>query len=282
MKMWQKYPNLEMDNAKIALLTTVINWELYHKSSQHFPKGIRKFVIDGTNGMYGIDSLYYMMKKLKNRNIDWLIMADEDVLFINPDSVYSTIEEMISKDFTVAGVRDGGVIARRAYSPYLINTFFSIINFKELESIWNEKEIRKNQYLLENEFDDDLSSLKTDFDTKSLYEPYYCFYFWLKRKGKKILFLEAKTPFDSDEITTLVINNNGQELLYHTWYARSYGNNEKHTKRIDQVFSILRFDTNLNSKPVVFKDYFFYLKRKSYKLGKRMYRRLNLVFNNQQ
>jgi len=269
---------LEMDKSKIALLTTVINWELYHKSSQHFPKNIRKFVIDGSNGMFGIDSIFFMMKKLKNKNIDWLIMADEDVLFINPDLVYTTIDEMISKDFIVSGVRDGGLITNRTYSPYLINTFFSIVNFKVLESIWNEKEIRKNQYVLDNEFYEDLSALKTDYDTKSLYEPYYCFYFWLRRKGKKILFLDAVMPFKNDEKTTLVYAKNGNEMLYHTWYARSYGNNEKHTKRIDDVFSLLQFHTGLNSKPIVYKDYLFHLKRKLYKLRKRIYIRLKLIF----
>ena len=57
-------------------------------------------------------------------------------------------------------------------------------------------------------------------------------------------------------------------MLYHTWYARSYGNNEKHTKRIDDVFSLLQFHTGLNSKPIVYKDYLFHLKRKLYKLRK--------------
>ena len=61
------------DKKKIALLTTVSNFELYAKTSKRFPKGIRHFVIDGRNGMHGIDSVFYMFKKLKNLNIKWLI-----------------------------------------------------------------------------------------------------------------------------------------------------------------------------------------------------------------
>ncbi|WP_262710848.1 hypothetical protein [Flavobacterium franklandianum] len=38
-------------NSNIAILTTVINHELYQKSSQLFPQNIQKYVIDGTNGM---------------------------------------------------------------------------------------------------------------------------------------------------------------------------------------------------------------------------------------
>ena len=65
----------------IAILSTVVNFDLYQKSSPLFPKGIPKYVIDGRNGMHAMDSIRYMFKKLKDQNIDWLIMADEDVFF---------------------------------------------------------------------------------------------------------------------------------------------------------------------------------------------------------
>jgi hypothetical protein len=59
-----------MDSSNIAILSTIINKELYKKSSQLFPSNIQKYVIDGTNGMHGLDSIIYMMKMLKDRNID--------------------------------------------------------------------------------------------------------------------------------------------------------------------------------------------------------------------
>jgi hypothetical protein len=58
------------DTSKIALLTTVINWDLYKKSSQYFPEGIQKYVIDGRDGMFGIDSIYFMMEKFKEMDVD--------------------------------------------------------------------------------------------------------------------------------------------------------------------------------------------------------------------
>jgi len=127
---------------------------------------------------------------------------------------------MTKKNITVCGVRDGGVITHRKQNPFVINTFFSILNFKEVEAIWDKKEVSQNQYTVENEFDDNLMSLKYDFDKKSLYEPYYCFYFWLRRKNKKILFFDAKMC--GDQISNSVLFNN-EVFLYHTWYARSYG-----------------------------------------------------------
>ncbi|MHB1147217.1 MAG: hypothetical protein ACYC01_06420 [Lutibacter sp.] len=255
-----------MDNSKIAIITTVINQELYQKSSQLFPENVTKYVIDGTNGMFGIDSIGYMMKKLKGTGIEWLIMADEDVLFVNPNGVFSLIEEMTAKNYFVCGVRDGGSIPNRYFSPYLINTFFSIINFKELEHIWNEQEVLKNQYINDNEFWEDLDKLNEAYDVKSIYEPYYCFYFWLRRKNKKILFLEATAPFSDDRITTLVYNTSGAALLYHTWYARSYGNNDKHTNRINRIFSLLEFENNKTTNPIVFKYKLFFIILKFRKL----------------
>jgi hypothetical protein len=229
-----KIIKFEMDKSKIALLTTVANFDLYKKSSVLFPSDCQKYVIDGTNGMHGIHSIFYMMKKLKGRGIEWLVMADEDVIFSDSNLVYEIIDEMKARQITVCGVRDGGVTMHRNQNPYVINTFFSIINFKEIENNWNKKEVFKNQFIIENEFDDDCSKLPYKFDVKSTYEPYYCFYFWLRRQGKKFLFLDSK--MNSDGISNYVYFNE-KEILCHTWYARSYGNNAKHTKRIDAILS---------------------------------------------
>lgn len=261
----------------IAIVSTVINFDLYQKSMPFFPQDIQKYVIDGTNGMHGLDSIIFMIKKLKGRGIEWLIMADEDVLFVNPKGVFTIIEEMKSNDYMISGVRDGGAISIRKFSPFLINTFFSIINFKELESIWDEKEMMKHQYISENEFEEDLAMLPGEYDAKSIYEPYYRFYFWLRRQKKKILFLDATIPLSDDQNTTLVYDTEGQPLLYHTWYARSYGVNEMHTKRIDKVFGLLKPENNSVEKPTVFKHKTFYTMSKAKKLLKRISMKLDVL-----
>lgn len=268
-----------MDTSKIAIITTLINKGLYEKSSLLFPKHIKRFVIDGSNGMFGIDSICFMMEKLKGKGIEWLIMADEDVLFLNPDDIFPIIEKMKKEDYLVAGVRDGGVISNRTYSPFLINTFFSIINFKELELIWNKKEVLKNQYIEENEFEEDLIILKEEFDVKSLYEPYYCFYFWLKRKTKKILFLDAKKFSEEDDKTTIVYGLNKEILLYHTWYARSYGNNERHTKRINKIFDLIKFPEIVLTEAIYFKDSTFIIRKKIQKFRKKVKNKLTVLLH---
>ncbi len=248
--------------SNIAIVTTAVNFSLYKKAAQLFPQNIQKYVIDGTNGMHALDSIKYMFKKLRNKNIEWLIMADEDVFFTNPNAVFEIIEHMKNNNYTVCGVRDGGIIPHRKQNPYLINTFFSIINFATIEAIWNEKEVIKNQYTKTNEFDDDLNHLIHDYNTSSIYEPYYCFYLWLRRKGSKFLFLEATVPFADDQITNEVKDHNGNCMLYHTWHARSYQVNEKHTTRIDKIFNTLFVKNNNFTNPIVFKDGTFAFKKK--------------------
>lgn len=239
------------NKSKIAILSTVINFDLYNRSSQFFPDDIAKYIIDGRNGMHGLNSVFYMMKMLKDKDLEWLIMADEDVLFRDSDVVFEIIEKMKAENYMVCGVRDGGVISHRTYNPYLINTFFSIINFKELESIWNKNEILRNDYILENEFNDDLSNLNQNYDVKSSYEPYYCFYLWLRRKNKKFLFLDAE--MNDDQIANSVLYN-GKEFMQHTWFARAYGKNEQQTKRINRLFDGLNSVENTTSNPIIFKD----------------------------
>ncbi len=268
-----------IDKKTIAVLTTRINEDLYQKSAQLFPENVQKYVIEGKDGMFALDSLCYMMKKLRGRGIEWLIMADEDVLFINPNGVYDIMAHMKEHDFIVSGVRDGGQIKTRKQNPYAINTFFSVLNFKKLETLWNRAAVHSNQYIRPGEFQDDLSTLKEEYDTMSLFEPYYCFYFWLRRRGEKILFLEATEPFADDGITTLVLDTKGKELLYHTWYARSYGENEKHTQRIDKVFDLIKFDDTKNPEYLYFYDKLFFIKKYWRKNSIRVKMKIELILN---
>lgn len=266
-----------MRKENIAILSTVVNFDLYQKSSHLFPKDISKYVIDGRNGMHAMDSVCYMFKKLKGKKIDWLIMADEDVLFIDSTFVFGLIDQMKKENYTVCGVRDGGVIPHRVQNPYAINTFFSIVNFKEISALWNKKEVLKNQYILKDEFNDDLSTLIGDYSKESMFEPYYCFYFWMRRQGKKFLFLNATVPFEEDSITNLVLDFNGNPMLYHTWYARSYGNSEKHTKRIDCVFDKVEGVGAAYAEPMVFKDDSYAIKKTIRKHYLRIIAKLNSI-----
>lgn len=265
-----------MNKNKIAILTTVANFELYKETSKRFPQGIEKFVIDGRNGMHGIHSIFYMMKKLKNKDINWLVMMDEDVILKDAEVIFDIIEEMNKNDYTICGIRDGGVIKHRRYNPYVINTFFSVIDFNELKKVWNPKEIRYHQRIEEGEFEDDLSNLRFDYDAMSLFEPYYCFYFWLRRMKKNFLFLDSEMK--DDEISNSLIFKE-MDFGVHTWYARSYGFNKKHTDRInDHLGSFDPIENSVDNfvtQPIYFKDKSFYFVQKL----RRFYRKIAVKLN---
>lgn len=267
-----------LDTSKIAILTTVANFDLYHRNSKLFPKGITKYVIDGTNGMHGIHSIYYMFKRLSKAPIDWLILADEDLVFVDANRIFNLIETMASNAISVCGVRDGGVVKHRTYNPHVINTFFTVLNFKEILQIYDEKEVKRHQYITEGEFDLKTDLLAYDYDEMSLYEPYYCFFLWLLRKGKKLYYLDSKMH---DDITNVGFFE-GDPLFYHTWYARAYNINEKHTKRINAVLAIcddrksLDDEENSTDGYKLFKDRFFAKRQKLLKLQRRLINRLRV------
>jgi len=251
-----------LNKSNIAILTTVINFELYGITSKLFPNRIKKYVIDGRNGMHGIHSIYYIFQKFSNKNIDWLILVDEDVIFKNSNMVYSIIQKMEDEDISVCGVRDGGVIKHRNYNPIIVNTFFTIINFKEILKIYKKDEVSKNQFLAINEFNLEDVQLNGTFDINSLYEPYYCFFLWLKRKGNKFLYLEAEML--NDDISNTILFN-GETFAYHTWYARSYNVNEKHTNRINSILNNMNIYVNsikISPNIVILKYSLFYFKIK--------------------
>jgi len=86
----------------------------------------------------------------------------------------------------------------------------------------------------------------------------------VKKKRKKILFLKS-TQLNGYHPTNCVLYND-EEILLHTWFARSYGVNEKHTKRINEVLNNVKIKIKNNQKPIVFKDKTFYLREHYRKL----------------
>lgn len=266
--------------SEIALLTTVANFDLYKKTRPYQPAGIRKLVIDGREGMYGLDSLFYTIEKLPLEDIKWLILADEDVLFLENKALIEIIKEMDSANYTVAGIRDGGTMPNRRHNPYVPNTFFCILDFQAISEIYNRKEIQKQQFINADEFREDLGDLKVSFDRISLYEPYYRFFFWLRRQNHKFLFLDADLlQHDTDELATEVYGLNKKRILIHTWYARAYGKNETQTKRIDAILET--YAPSINSKPdeaEIYKDHYYKYKLGFRKLRRRIQTRIDKLF----
>lgn len=254
-----------IDKSKIAILTTVANLKLYKKTATIFPTGIDKIIIDGSKGMYGLDSIDYMFRKLKNKKYEWIIMADEDLFFYNSNAVFDLIEYMSKNNYDICGVRDGGVIQHRFHNPEVINTFFSIINFKNISKKYKYQSILQHQKFIPELYKDkDYKFLSYNYDIKSLKEPYYCFYFWALLEQFKFLYLETINPVGNDETGNIILDVNGKEMAFHSWYARAYEVHDDQTIRINSFlkeFDIENAAINLDNVQILKKRFFNWKKR---------------------
>lgn len=242
---------------KISFISTVSNFKLYKKTSIFYPSNIRRYVIDGREGLYGLNSMIFMIEKLKDKDIDWLIMIDEDGVLIDYNNVLDLINYMNENNFIICGMQDGGVNPIRKNSPIAINSYFSIINFKKLKKIWNVEQILENQYINKGEFKLFSNFIKYEYDVESLFESYYCFYFWLLRGGYKILYLNAENSIKGDFATNVLFNHLNKPMIYHTWYARLYGKSKGHTVRINNVIDIrkkINCQKSKYIKPIIYND----------------------------
>lgn len=257
----------------IGLITTVSNFSLYKKTVAFFPENIKLIAIDGSNGLFGLNSIKFMFKKIRKHQIKWLILADEDVIFINSKIVFDIINNLEEEKIDVCGIRDGGMISWRGKNPYLPNPFFCILNLENIFPIYSEIEFLNNNYSVKDEFDDDLSDLIYPYNKESLYEDYYCFFLWLRRKKISFKFLKAEVAgFENDQETTAVYGYNDEVFLYHTWYARTYGSNEYHTNRIDKVIDKGIELKGFEKRNIVWlENYSFSFKKRIRKLKNRIY-----------
>lgn len=240
---------------RLAIVTTVSNWRLYRKALKTFPTEIDKIAIDGTKGLYGLSSILFTLKKMRKTSYDWIIFADEDVFFNKNINFYCIIKFMISNNYVVSGVRDGGAINHRKYNPYAINSFFFILNYKIIKNKISESDIINTKYLNSKNLNLDNLNLNLEYNLNSFYEPYYSFFFWLLNMGLKINYLNLiNNYFKNDKYSTVVIDSNNKKLLVHTWFAREYGKSSIQTNRIDKIFDVFSNLKNENTF-VVWKDY---------------------------
>lgn len=263
---------MAVNKNKVGIITTVANWKLYRETQHFFPQGIQIFAIDGTSALYGLKSMIFFMKKLRRYNLDWLIMADEDVIFEEPEKIFDLIDYLDKNQYTVAGMSEADRLEKETKHPYVINTFFGVLNLKEIYEIYNEKEMLANQYALPNEFPREVEeNIFYEHPMTSLAESYYCFFLWLKRKGKKTKFLRSSRPLKDDFLTTALHDHYGQILLYHTWFARFYAEDSFHTNRINRVLSRGKFNIQ-NPNVVIFKNHRHNVKFFFYKYFRRLRR----------
>lgn len=212
---------------KIAVVVTVQNFKLFNRTKNSIPPGIDLFVVDGRYGFYALNALQLVFSSDQVAKYEWIIMADEDVIFIDFDSILELIHHMKNNDHQLAGVSDGSALEFRKGDPTIPNLFFCVFNNYSIRSKFDLPDF--NQYV------------KTKSNTghepsKVMNESYYLFFKYLFYHGFKIMFLNAHNKvIPGDYESTFVYNHLNKIMLIHTWYARLYLKNQFHTARINHV-----------------------------------------------
>ena len=150
---------------------------------------------------------------------------------------------MEDNDYDMCGMPDGGTYScRGSGNPASMNPYFNIFQTKTLRNKINSiDELHVSQYnqSLYNKIPMHNFHLDAlgETSTSSNLEPFYPFFFAFLEKCT-VLFLYGRSYnktntdeligeiFPDDCITTKLFNHENKELLYHTWYARSYLYNE--------------------------------------------------------
>lgn len=222
---------------KVAILTTVLNMDLYKVTVKTFPAYIDKYYFSGKFGIYGLDSIQMAQKLTNSYGYDYVVLVDEDFIF-KDHAVFKNLLNFIKQhEVDVCGVRDGGSINHRLQNPHAVNTFFTILSNKAIESIEFHK-LHTHQYIKKGEFSLGRNDLKYNYDEMSLFEPYYCYFFYCLRKNFKFEYLAANSY--KDDISSVVLFKN-KEIGIHTWYARFYKKDRFHTDRIDNIMEAMNF-----------------------------------------
>jgi hypothetical protein len=82
-------------------------------------------------------------------------------------------------------------------------------------------------------------------------------------------------PYLHDRITNVVYDLNNQPIMYHTWFAREYGDGRgRHTERIDRVFEDFNYSASDLPSAFLYKDWLFPAKNRWRKFKKHTRKRL--------
>lgn len=213
-----------MNKTDIIFIRNYMNQDLLEKTKLN---NVECLYINGGNGLYGLKLLeeIFIKRKLQDK-YKYVVLVDEDCLITNINSVFGLIQNMELNNFDMCGVPDGGCVNIRGHRADVPNLFFTIIKTDKLK-IFNADEYKNFNVPVKESL---LPNVKYD-----IFEPYYKFLTYLIYKlNFTFLNLRAKES-DCDAITTIVIDGNGKDFAYHTWYARKYNIDKEHTDRINRI-----------------------------------------------
>lgn len=220
---------------KNALVSVSQNDHLFRKTSVTWPEKFDLIKIDGSNGMCGLEAIFLLFQK--QLSYKYVILIDEDVVVENPAIFHKIVDYMDGNKLDIVGLPDADMGEVRKFNPFACNLFLCFIDYQRVLKKFCKKEILNNQFIKKKEFDIDFTISISNTDTLSLKESYYCFFFWLRRKGFRFGYLDSNQDFSENDPITTSIYFNKSLIGHHSWYAREYGRDLTHTQRINNLLS---------------------------------------------
>jgi len=215
-----------MNTPRIKIYTRSMNPALYKRAMFFMDLPYPKVRLTGTTA----DGYFYKM--LEDTEADWVINIDEDAFVFDLDKLKNLINYVIENDYVNCGMPDGGVVHLRRMNPLVTNAYFNILNVKEIRKKFSVEAVQKFPLYEEHYMQNfPIHLLKGEFKFVN-FESYYPFFIWLSQNFKT-LYLNAENH--PDGVSTILMDQNNQSFLIHTWYSRMYNNDRLLTKRINKV-----------------------------------------------
>lgn len=242
-----------------AFICNVMNEELYQLSLSIYKDfGIDMIKFNGQSGIYSFNFMNHIITNKEKFPHDFYIFIDEDMFISNKDNLLSLLDYMIDGEYDLCGMPDGGVIAHRFHNPIAINTFLCIMNMKNVRNYYNKDKVineffdndlmkyrnieltsnrkHKEYKLIENIKNKGYEPYGVTFDN---FEPYYKIMFHILRNNGNILYLNAEESNIDGGMTTILKNQNNEDIGYHTWFAREYKTSIYHNWRINNIYNCI-------------------------------------------
>lgn len=217
---------MDLSNLKIAFFTRSMNYSLYKLSDNTISLPFKHYRLTYTTAQG------YLEKILKY-DIDYAINIDEDAFVIDNNALLQLLEYCIEEKIVNCGMRDGGALPIRTGNPVVTNPFFNILDVKTIKKDFSNSIVSN---FLNNAIDYKKivpEHLPFKYEITSNYEPFYPFFIWLNT-NYKVLYLEVKEH--NDTFSTILYNQINEPILYHSWHSRSFGIDQFHTNRINNLY----------------------------------------------
>lgn len=193
----------------------------------------------------------YFRTMLRDTDCDIAINVDEDCFITSRQAVMDLVDYVVANGIANAGCPDGGTWVPRGANPLVTNPFFNVLNLNLLREQYSRAAEKDFDYNAHKQQMVDaypkqmlVANRSYDFDLAD-HEPYYQFFLW-QAYNTHTLYLNSSRH--QDNWTTILYNQNGDELCRHTWLARFYSvpvfvvrhwqpNAGKQQQRIDNIIT---------------------------------------------